>query len=135
MCFNQACLPAVTQYTQASQQYSLVVNYLLCFEYKRLSVRQIQKAHLQSTDTWLAMALKSYCIIIVISITNWNHWKAWCNMLNMQVKPIQFSILNHISKTILTFSCVLYLIADLSSREGAQALTVSSGLCQSKWTI
>lgn len=29
LCSNQACLPAVSKYTLASQQYSLVVNYLL----------------------------------------------------------------------------------------------------------
>lgn len=29
LCSNQACLPAVSKYTLASQQYSLVVNYLM----------------------------------------------------------------------------------------------------------
>lgn len=47
MCVNQACLPAVTEYTVllAFQLYSLVVNYLLYFDQSDIIKSRIQKAH------------------------------------------------------------------------------------------
>ncbi len=52
LCSNQACLPAVSKYTLASQQYSLVVNYLLYSRSERtnggLSEGTLMKSHMYS---------------------------------------------------------------------------------------
>lgn len=70
LCSNQACLPAVSKYTLASQQYSLVVNYLLYSRSERtnggLSEGTLMKSPMYS--------------LIVFGIG-----KAWCHTLNMQL--------------------------------------------------
>lgn len=50
VCFNQACLPAVTEYTVllASQLYSLVVNYLLYFDQSDIIRRHMYPFFLHS---------------------------------------------------------------------------------------
>lgn len=68
LCSNQACLPAVSKYTLASQQYSLVVNYLMYSRNER---------------TTGSVGRHAYRVTHAFTFLHY-YTQAWCHMLNMQ---------------------------------------------------